>query len=446
MELKICSVGGYSEVGKNMTALKFGDDAVICDMGIYLPKLIDFEEEGGDIRKLKANELIKMGAIPDDSVISSWKNKVKAIATTHCHLDHIAAMPYLASKYNAPIIGTAYTLEVLKTLYRDQSVNSRNKLKQLNSGNRIKINKNLDIEFINITHSTLQCVLIAMHTSEGVFIYANDFKLDNHPVIGNKPDFKRLKQLGKSGQVKALIFDSLYAGRDAKTPSEKVAREMLKDVMLGTQNEGHAIIATTFASHIARLKSIIEFGQKLNRKIIFCGRSLHKYVTAAEKIGMVKFSNQVEIAGYARQVKKRLKEISEKKRDEYLIVCTGNQAEPRAILTRMVNGDLPWNFNSEDHVIFSCKTIPAEINLANRALMERKLKLKHVRLFKDIHTSGHSSKEDMRDMINMLKPEHLIPSHGGPEVLNAGAALGTEMGYQLGKNLHILRDNLCINI
>ena len=254
--IEVCTVGGFGEVGKNMTAIKYQDEVVILDMGINLPKLIDFEEEGGNRKDLTKESLIKMGAIPNDNVINHWKHNVKAILTTHCHLDHIAAMPYLANQYNCPIIATPFTIEVIRSMFSDENINLSNKLIALNPGSSKQISKNFYVDFINVTHSTLQTVIIALHTPDGIILYANDFKLDNSPVLGNPPDYAALNKLGKKHNVKMLIVDSLYASKPYKTPSEKVAREMLKDVLLGTSNEDHAIIATTFASHLARLKSI----------------------------------------------------------------------------------------------------------------------------------------------------------------------------------------------
>ena len=199
----------------------------------------------------------------------------------------------------------------------------------------------------------------------------NDFKLDNHPVIGKKPDYEKLKSLG-DGSVKVLILDSLNSTSQMKTPSEKVAREMLKDVVLGVNTENKAIVVTTFSSHIARLRSIIDFGKHLNRKIVFLGRSLEKYVGTAENLKLVSFKDQVEIVGFREKVKEKLKRIM-KNKDKYLIVCTGNQGEPDAVLARMARRDLPWKFDSGDIVIFSCRTIPTAETIANRDELEKKL-------------------------------------------------------------------------
>jgi ribonuclease J len=447
MTIEICAVGGFSEIGKNMTAIRVGDEAVICDMGFFLPKIIAYEEEEGELARasLTKEELIEIDAIPDDRVIKDWRNNVKAIVLGHCHLDHIGAVAFMSNHYHCPIIGSPYTLEVLKTILADDKMKVQNQFKALNPGSTIKISENISIEFITMTHSTLQAVMIAIHTPEGIVVYANDYKFDNHPVIGKKPDYERLKALGDSGNVKALIVESLYADARMKTPSEKVAREMLGDVMLGVDNKDHAVFVTTFASHIARLQSIVEFGQKLKRKVVFIGRSMHKYVGAAERLKLIDFTKKTDMVWIAGDVKKKLKEIAAN-REKYLVICTGNQGEPRSILTRMAMKELPFEFEQGDIVIFSCRTIPAAINIANRGVLEDRLSRKGARLFKDIHVSGHASREDHRDLINMLKPKYIIPSHGDVSRLTPLADLASEMGYTLGKTVLIVRDGQFVEL
>ena len=195
-----------------------------------------------------------------------------------------------------------------------------------------------------------------------------------------------------------------------KTPSEAIAKEMLRDVMLNMDSRGKAVIITTFSSHIARLKSIIEFGKKMKRKIVFLGRSLGKYVYAAQDINLVNFSKNVDICIYSRQIQKKLKEI-EQDRDKYLIVCTGHQAEPDAVLSKIATGKYKFNLMPEDNIIFSCTVIPNEVNTKNRQELEKILLTKRVRIFKHIHESGHGSREDHREMINMLRPEYILPTH-----------------------------------
>ena len=441
--MEIFTIGGYSEVGKNMTAIKVKDEIIIIDMGLFLPKLLSVQEEG-DPRDMPASKLIKLGVIPDDSVLEKDKDKVKAILFGHGHLDHVGAAPYLAKKYKCPLIGTGYTIEILKSLYEDKKQKPANQIKVLNANSSMKISNNFEIEFINITHSTLQVVLIAIHTPEGTVLYGNDFKFDNHPVLGKKPNYELLRKLGNKG-IKCLILDCLNSRIDMKTPSEKVARELLKDVMLGTSNKGNAVIVTTFSSHISRLRSIIDFGKKMNRKVVFMGRSLYKYVTLAEKLKLVNFSKEVEICGYRKLTQQRLKEIS-KERDKYLIVCTGNQGEPNATLARIASGELPFELKPNDEVIFSCRTIPTAETMRNRELLEKKLKQKGVRIFTNIHTSGHASREDHRDLISLTRPKHLIPAHGDFDMTSGLLSLAQEMGYKPTETVHLMHDGSVLKI
>jgi len=434
--IEICTVGGYNEVGKNMTAVNVDGEVVIFDMGIHLESYIKYTEDE-DIINVNPSELIKVGAVPDITKIEKWKDKVKAIIPTHAHLDHIGAVPYISSNYDAPILGTPFTIAVLKTILKDERITIKNKIRKLAPNSVFQISKNLKVEFINITHSTPQTVMVALHTKYGVILYANDFKFDRFPTLGEKPNFKRLKELGKKG-VLCLIVDSTYSRSCKKTPSESVAKEMLKDVLLGTGNKGKAVFVTTFSSHIARLRSIVECGKKMNRKIVFLGRSLSKYCKASESVGIAKFSD-VKIVKYRNDIKRTLEKIKKIGMGKYLVVLTGHQGEPKAALSRIINGELGFNFEPDDHVVFSCITIPTPTNIENRRVLEAKLKNQHVRIFTDIHVSGHAAREDSRDLIELVRPKHIIPAHGEHKMTSAMADLASEMGYKE-NNIHVMKN------
>ena len=434
--IEICTVGGYNEVGKNMTAVNVDGEVVIFDMGIHLESYIKYTEDE-DIINVNPSELIKVGAVPDITKIEKWKDKVKAIIPTHAHLDHIGAVPYISSNYDAPILGTPFTIAVLKTILKDERITIKNKIRKLAPNSVFQISKNLKVEFINITHSTPQTVMVALHTKYGVILYANDFKFDRFPTLGEKPNFKRLKELGKKG-VLCLIVDSTYSRSCKKTPSESVAKEMLKDVLLGTGNKGKAVFVTTFSSHIARLRSIVECGKKMNRKIVFLGRSLSKYCKASESVGIAKFSD-VKIVKYRNDIKRTLEKIKKIGMGKYLVVLTGHQGEPKAALSRIINGELGFNFEPDDHVVFSCITIPTPTNIENRRVLEAKLKNQHVRIFTDIHVSGHAAREDSRDLIELVRPKHIIPAHGEHKMTSAMADLALEMGYKE-NNIHVMKN------
>jgi len=439
--MRIYTIGGFNEVGKNMTVVESGEDAFIFDMGLFLPPIVELEERD-KLEKYTEKRLRSLKAIPDDVILDrlNLRSKIRAIFLGHAHLDHIGAVPYIASRYNAEIICTPFTAEVLAAMLKDENINLRNKIKvmQPNSSCNLNGKRKCSVDFVNITHSTPQTSMIALHTREGVVLYANDFKFDNTPILGKKPNYEKLRQLAKE-HIKALVVDSLYSGNEAKTPSEKIARGLLEDVMLTTDNSHAGIIITTFSSHIARLKSIVDFGKRLNRKIVFVGRSLNKYVGAAKKVNICPFYNDISLLSYRRQVVSGLKKIN-KNRSKYLVVCTGHQGEPGSVLERMSRNELPFSFRNKDHIIFSSSVIPTPINVSNRSQLERRLKQKGVRIFGDVHVSGHASREDLRDFINMVNAENIIPAHGDLSKLTPMAELASELGYKLGKNVHMMQD------
>ncbi len=438
--MRIFGIGGFNEVGKNMTAVDLGEDVILFDCGLFLPPIVELEEAD---KVYNEKKLRQIGAVPSDEILDNFglRGKVRAILLGHAHLDHIGAVPFLAYRYNADIIGTPFTIEVLKTLLQDEEIYLHNKLKVVQPNSFCYIqgkNKKYRVDFINVTHSTLQTSMIALHTDEGVVLYANDFKFDENPILGKKPNYEQLKEVAKEG-VKVMIVDSLYSGDERKTASEKVARTMLEDVLLGTRNENAGLIVTTFSSHIARLKSITDFGKELNRKIVFLGRSLNKYVGAAERVELCPFKNDIEIATYRNQLEKKLKNIN-KNRQDYMIVCTGHQGEPGSILDRLSKNKLPFQMQKNDHVVFSSSVIPTEVNIENRARLDEKMRRRGVRIFNNVHVSGHAGREDLRDFINLISPEHIIPAHGSHDKIIPMVKLAEELGYKNKKNVHLIND------
>ncbi len=427
MGITIQAVGGYQEIGRNMTAVKIDDDVIVLDMGLHLPNYIQLTEDE-DIVKLTKEELYAADACPKDQVIHEWKDKVRVIIPTHAHLDHIGAIPYLAEDYKAPILCTPYTTAVIRTILKEEKIRLRNPIKTINVNSTYEVNEEIKVEFINITHSTPQAVMVAIHTKYGIVLYANDFKFDNTPTLGKKPNYKALERVGEQGVICAIV-ESLYAGDDRKTPSEAVAKAMLKDVMLGTNSEGNAMIVTTFSSHLARLKSIVEFGKQLGRKIVFLGRSLAKYCLAGVEANIVEFPNEVEIVKFGHQIKRKVKQIEREGKEKYVMVVTGHQGEPKATLSKMATGIIPFKFDPSDQVIFSCNIIPAETNIEYRRELEAKLKDLGVRVFKDIHVSGHAAREDLRDLLMMVKPKIIIPAHAEPKAVGQMEDLAKDLGF-----------------
>ncbi len=418
--IKIHTIGGYEEVGRNMTAIEAEDEIVILDMGLHLEPYIKLQDKEGK-NPLSKEMLLQVGAVPDDSKLN--KSKVVAIIPSHAHLDHMGAIPYLENSYNAPILCTSFAKEVLQKITQDHYMKIQNKIKILEIG-KIHKTKNFEIELIPVTHSVIQTVIIAITAKEGTILYANDFKIDKTPTFGEKTDVEKLQKY----KPIALICDCIKADQEEPTPSEAKAKEMLETVFEENNFENKVVVISTFSSHIARLQTILACAKKINRKTVFIGRSLAKYVEAAAIAeGMTDFQD-VEIIKYGDQIKKGLNKIMENKH-EYLIVATGHQGEPNAVLTKLAMNQLPLRLLPNDVVIFSSTVIPNEENIKNRLILEEELERKNVTIFRDIHVSGHATRNDLKEFIHALQPKHLIPAHGPVGMQKNLLSIGKELNY-----------------
>ncbi|GAB4310583.1 MAG: RNase J family beta-CASP ribonuclease [Methanobacteriaceae archaeon] len=439
MSVEVIAIGGYEEVGKNMSAVKVGDDVIIFDMGINLDRLHIHEDT--DIARMHSLDLIERGVIPDDTLMKEVDGKVRAIVFTHGHLDHIGAVAKLAHRYEAPIIATPYTLALIeRTIKSERKFKVNNSLQVLNGGEKSQISPDITLEFIKTTHSIPQTVTAALHTSEGIIIYANDFKFDNHQKISPPPDYGRLRELGRKG-VLTLIVETTRADEkeEVKTNSEKIARIMLSDIMNAPLEEKAGMIITTFSSHIERVQAICDVAKHSDRKILLLGRSMERYCSLAESMGLLKLPKSTSIYGSPKAVNRALAKADEN-REDYLLVTTGHQGEPDALLPRIANARTQFNIQRGDNVIFSAPVIPNPMNVANRNLLEKRIKSSGARIFTNAHVSGHAGREDHRDFIKMLNPEHIIPTHGNLHMLASYTELAEEEGYKLGNNIHILRN------
>nr|MBD3312191.1 MBL fold metallo-hydrolase [archaeon] len=436
--MKVHAIGGYSEFGRNMTAITVGKETVIFDVGISVDNIIKLQEKGHDADKMSAKALYDAEVIPDDrEFFKKYGKQVKAIVINHAHLDHVAGVDKIAGKYKVPIIGTAFTLEVLRQKLGKKS-RLHKRLVQLNAKSTYKITDNLSVEFIYATHSIPQTVMSCLHSPEGRVIYAADFKFDEHPVIGQKTDYKRLRELGRKG-LKLLITDATRVDREGRTYSESLVKNMVKDTFAFINTKNKAIIVTTFASHIGRLKTLVRVAKQMKRKPVFLGRSMFNYINAAERIGICNFTNKAMVV-HPRKTRSVLKRIEREGREKYFMIMTGHQGEPNSMLVRISQDLVGFKLLPEDLVIFCSETIPSPVNEANRNLLMKNLKNKGARIFDEVHVSGHAAREDMREFLNMTKPEHYVPCHGGLIKLSSAVKLATELGYTLGENTHLLQD------
>jgi len=437
-DIGIIAVGGYNEMGRNMTAVHVGGDIIIFDMGLRLDQVQIHEDV--EIERMHSLDLIKIGAIPDDTVMKGVDGTVRAIVCTHGHLDHIGAISKLAHRYRAPIIATPYTIGLIKQLIKsERKFPAENELVEMNAGETKEVSKNLSIEFIRVQHSTLDCVFIAVHTPRGILLYANDFKMDRTPTLGEPPDIKRLKQIGKEG-VFLMITESTNAAIAGKTPSERIAKDLLNDVLIGTEETESGVIVTTFASHIARIAATLEIAKKMDRIPVLMGRSMDKYVKLAAKLGYVQLPENLKIYGVRKNIDKAFTRIASEGKEKYLPIVTGHQGEPGAVLERISMDNTGYRIESGDKVIFSANVIPTPSTRANRHVIETKLKMRGARIYDGVHVSGHACKEDHWELLRMINPEHVIPAHGNIVMHSSYIEMAESTGYVLGDTIHLLRN------
>jgi len=448
MEIDIATIGGYEEVGRQMTAVRAGDDIVIFDMGLNLSKVLIHDNV--ETERMHSLDLIDMGAIPDDRVMSDLEGDVQAIVPTHGHLDHIGAISKLAHRYDAPIVASPYTIELVKQqIEGEQKFGVDNDLQKMEAGEMLEIGDsgNVQLEFVNVTHSIIDAINPVVHTPEGAIVYGLDKRMDHTPVIGDPIDMDRFREIGREGNgVLAYIEDCTNAGRKGRTPSESTARGHLKDVMGSIEDYDGGIVATTFSSHIARVSSLVEFAKDMGRQPVLLGRSMEKYSGTAERLGFVDFPDDVGIYGHRKSVDRTFKRIMNEGKENFLPIVTGHQGEPRAMLTRMGRGETPYQLDEGDKVLFSARVIPEPTNEGQRYQSEKLLGMQGARIYDDIHVSGHLREEGHYQMLDALEPQNVIPAHQDMKGFAPYVDLAAKKGYTLGRDLHVTRNGNIINL
>jgi ribonuclease J len=446
MEIEIATIGGYEEVGRQMTAVRAGDDVVVFDMGLNLSKVLIHDNV--ETERMHSLDLIDMGAIPDDRVMSDLQGDVKAIVPTHGHLDHIGAISKLAHRYDAPIIATPFTIELVKQqIQSEEKFGVQNDLVKMEAGESTRIGDHNELEFVNVTHSIIDAINPVLHTPEGSIVYGLDKRIDHTPVIGDPIDMERFREIGREGEgVLCYIEDCTNAQKKGRTPSEAVARRHLKDVMTSIADYDGGIVATTFSSHIARVKSLVEFAEDIGRKPVLLGRSMEKYSGTAERLDFVEFPEDLGMYGHRKSVDRTFKRIMNDGKENFLPIVTGHQGEPRAMLTRMGRGETPYELDEGDKVIFSARVIPEPTNEGQRYQSEKLLGMQGARIYDDIHVSGHLNREGHHQMLDALQPQNVIPAHQEMEGFAPYVNLAENMGYRMGRDLHVTRNGNMITL
>ena len=448
MEIEIATIGGYEEVGRQMTAVRAGDDVVVFDMGLNLSQVLIHDNV--QTEKMHSLDLIDMGAIPDDRVMSELEGDVQAIVPTHGHLDHIGALSKLAHRYDAPIVATPFTIELVKQEVEDESkFNVGNDLVKMSAGETMEIGDSGEVrlEFVHVTHSIIDAINPVLHTPEGAIVYGLDKRMDFSPVLEDPIDIERFREIGREGNgVLCYIEDCTNAGSKGRTPSESVARMHVRDTLQSMEDYDGGIVATTFSSHISRVSSLVEFAKEIGRQPVLLGRSMEKYSGTAERLGFVDFPDDVGMYGHRKSVDRTFKRIMKEGKENYLPVVTGHQGEPRAMLTRMGRGETPYELENGDKVVFCARVIPEPTNVGQRYQSERLLKMQGARIYDDIHVSGHLREEGHYQMLDALQPQHIIPAHQNLKGFSPYVDLAESQGYALGRDIHVARNGDMIQL
>jgi len=400
--LKIIPLGGLGEIGLNMMVIEYDDVMFIIDAGLMFPEEYML---GVDI------------VIPAMDYIRENRDKVHGIIITHAHEDHIGALPYLLKEIRLPVYGTAFTLEIVRNKLVEFDLNKYVDLNLVNSGETLLIEP-FEIEFIRVSHSTVDGVGLAIKTPEGVIIHTGDFRI-NHDVDKMKnTDISSFARFGEKG-VLALMSDSTNAEVKGYTTSEQeVARNLEKFI---AAVNGRVIVAL-FASNVSRVQQVIDIAIRNHRKVIFNGRSMEQIVAVASRLGHIQCPPNTILD---------IKQLDKYGDDEIVIITTGSQGEPMSALVRMASDTHKHiKIKKGDSVILSSKDIPgnekAIASIINK-LYRRGAEVVYAKIAQ-IHTSGHAHQEELKLMLNLIKPEYFIPIHGEYRHLVVHARLAEKQG------------------
>ncbi len=401
--LKIISLGGLGEIGKNLTVYEYKDDILLVDCGMAFP---DEETPGIDI------------VIPDFSYLTLNKDKIRGLIVTHGHEDHIGAIGYLLNNINVPIFATQLTIGLIEGKLKEHKNLAGAKLNVVTPGQTIQFGA-FSAEFIHVNHSIPDAVAFAIKTPVGTVVHTGDFKIDTTPIDGQVIDLARFGELGKRG-VLAMLADSTNAERPGYTMSEKVVGESFQNLFKKAGK--NRIIIATFSSNIHRIQQIIDEAVNCGRKVAVSGRSMLNVVSVAEKLGYLKVPENVLID--IESIKKYLPE-------QLVIITTGSQGEPLSALHRMAFSD---HRNVEivpnDMIIISATPIPGNEKLVSKVvneLMKRGANVVYEKMY-DVHVSGHACQEELKLLISLVKPKYYIPVHGEQKHLYKHALLAQTMG------------------
>src|SRR4030043_722980 len=416
--LSVIPLGGVEEIGLNMTVLEYNDDIIVIDAGLMFP-----EEDvlGVDF------------VIPDFSYLINNREKVKAVILTHGHEDHTGALPFLLKEISVPVYGTPLTLGLVREKLHEHTLDDA-ELIPVMPRDVIHIGV-FSVEFVRVTHSIVDGVGLGITTPIGLIFHTGDFKLDPTPVDGQLMDFHRFSEYGERGTL-LLLSDSTNAEKGGFTFSEKEVRRAFENIF--SKTNGRIIIAT-FASNIHRIQQAIDVAVKYGRKVILCGKSIVSNAQIALNLGYLKIPHETWL---------KLEDLKELQDHEVVIITTGSQGEPMSVLSRIATDEHKIiKIKDGETVILSAKMIPGNersIGKIINHLFRRGADVIYEKV-SEIHVSGHASKEELKLMLNMVRPKYFMPVHGEYRHLVYHSMLAKKLDIPK-ENIFIFRDGDILEI
>jgi ribonuclease J len=401
-KLNVIPLGGIGEIGKNMTIVEFDRTMVVIDAGLMFP---DDEMPGIDL------------VLPDFNYVKKKASRLKAIILTHGHEDHIGGLPFLLREVKVPVYGSKLTLGLAKVRTAEYINLSELEFVEIDNNSHINFS-DVEFSFFRTCHSVPDGLGILISSPIGKIVYSSDFKFDQTPIDNKTTEMSKLVKFGEEG-ILALFSDSTNAELQGYTKSEKYVGKVLYDII--EKAKGRVIVAS-FASHIHRIQQIIDIAKSLNRKVVIIGMSMIKNVNIAVELEYLKVPSDIFITP---------EEVEYYPPDKVLVICTGSQGEPLSALAKIASRDHKRiNIKEGDTVIISAKPVPGNEKSVSKTINQlyRAGATVHYEAISDVHVSGHASAEELKLMLNIIKPKFFIPIHGEHRHLIHHAALAVEVG------------------
>jgi ribonuclease J len=418
--LRVIPLGGLDGIGKNMTVLELGNDMIVIDAGLMFP---DDDHPGIDL------------ILPDYSYIVQRKDKLRGIIITHGHEDHTGALPYLLKDLGAPVpvLGTKLTLGIIAGKLEEHRI-KKPKLREIKPGGHVNLGM-FGLDFFAVNHSIPDGVAVYVRTPAGTVLHTGDFKLDQTPIDGRFTDFAGFARAAKQG-VTLLLSDSTGAENPGHTPSEAVVGSSLRSIFASAQQR---IIVASFASHVHRVQQICDAAVACGRKVVVTGRSMVNITRIARELGYLHIADDDIVDAYA---------MGNLPADQVVVLCTGSQGEPLSALARIANGDhRTVKLEEGDTVVISASPVPGNEKAVSRVmnrLYHAGANVVHKGVAR-VHVSGHASAEELKLMLNLVKPEYMMPVHGEIRHLHAHRELAKSVGIPE-ENVFLLDNGDCLEM